>query len=200
MDDARIQDFRKMVEADPENELGHFSLGQALLSHGQYEEAIKSLEKVLEINMQNSRAYHLLALSQRGAGDNHGAISTLRIGFDIAQGRGDMKVRNEIAALMTELGDTPPQVEDEPAAGRPRQAVGEGQLTCNRCGQVKSPLAKAPFKGPLGDKVLAGVCSDCWREWIHMGTKVINELRLDFANPRDGETYDMHMKEFLNLD
>jgi Fe-S cluster biosynthesis and repair protein YggX len=31
------------------------------------------------------------------------------------------------------------------------------------------------------------------------GTKVINELRLDFTNPEDAETYDQHLKEFLNL-
>ena len=28
---ARIEQFRKMAEADPDNELGHFSLGRALV-------------------------------------------------------------------------------------------------------------------------------------------------------------------------
>jgi len=29
---------------------------------------------------------------------------------------------------------------------------------------------------------------------------VINELRLDFSNPRDAAMYDTHMKEFLGLE
>ena len=33
-----------------------------------------------------------------------------------------------------------------------------------------------------------------------MGTKVINELRLNFADPRHAQLYDQHMKEFLNLE
>ena len=31
---ARIEQFRKMADADPENELGHFSLGRALFDAG----------------------------------------------------------------------------------------------------------------------------------------------------------------------
>ncbi len=32
-----------------------------------------------------------------------------------------------------------------------------------------------------------------------MGTKVINELRLDFGRPGDANRYDQHMAEFLRL-
>lgn len=61
-------------------------------------------------------------------------------------------------------------------------------------------MASRPFKGPLGEQVWANICQTCWTEWIHMGTKVINELRLNFGLPKHAEIYDQHMREFLSLD
>jgi len=62
------------------------------------------------------------------------------------------------------------------------------------------PLKERPFKGELGEKVLASVCADCWNEWIRMGTRVINELRLPLYDPQAQELYDQHLKEFLMLE
>lgn len=198
MEDARIEQFRKMANDDPENELGHFSLGKALLEADRPDEAIPSLERVLEINAQNSKAYQLLASAQIKAGKAGDAIATLRLGFDIANGRGDLMPRNEMAAMMKELGETPPEVEETPAE-QPQVEAGEGQVHCRRCNQLRPALKERPFKGELGEQVLASICQTCWTEWIHMGTKVINELRLNFANPQHAAIYDQHMKEFLNL-
>jgi Fe-S cluster biosynthesis and repair protein YggX len=203
MDDARIEQFRKMAEADPDNELGHFSLGKAYLDARRYQEAVPCFERAISLNPQNSRVYHLLAQAQKAAGDRGGAIGTLRMGFDVAQSRGDLMVRKDIAALMQELGEKPPAVEETtlPAAGTPAAAAEAGgdAVVCRRCGQTRPKMPSRPFKGPLGEQVWAAVCSPCWREWILMGTKVINELRLDFADPRHSEIYDQHMREFLNL-
>ncbi|HOW73215.1 MAG TPA: Fe(2+)-trafficking protein [Phycisphaerae bacterium] len=201
MDDARIAQFRKMTEADPANELGHFSLGQALLEAKQYKEAATCFERVIELNDQNSKAYHLLALAQNAAGERSKALGTARLGFDIAHSRGDIRPRDGLAALMRMFGEEPPEV-DDPVRAKPGPAIktGEGQITCRRCGAAKAPMAERPFKGELGERVLASICPDCWREWLFMGTKVINELRLDFANPQHGRVYDQHLREFLRLD
>ena len=40
----RIAQFRKMATEDPDNELGHFRLGQLLMEDGQHAEAIRSFE------------------------------------------------------------------------------------------------------------------------------------------------------------
>jgi Fe-S cluster biosynthesis and repair protein YggX len=198
MDDARIEQFQKMANDDPDNELGHFSLGKALLDAGRAGEAVASFERVLEINGQNSKAYQLLAAAQIKAGKSGDAIATLRLGFDVANSRGDLMPRNEMAAMMRELGETPPEVEETPG-GQPRVEAGEGQVHCKRCNQVRPALKERPFKGQLGEQVLANICQSCWTEWIHMGTKIINELRLNFADPQHASIYDQHMKEFLNL-
>ena len=201
MDQARIAQFKKMAEADPENELGHFSLGKAYLDAGMFAEAIAPLQRAVELSPRNSRAYHLLGSAQTGIGDLAAAIATLRTGYEVANQRGDLMPRNEIAALLEALGETLPESDAAPSPSEKGQptAVGEGQVQCSRCGGTKPKMAERPFKGALGEQVLASVCADCWREWIPMGTKVINELRLDFADPKHAELYDQHMKEFLGL-
>jgi len=202
-DDARIAQFRKMTESDPENELGHFSLGKTFLEQGDYMQAVPPLRRTVELAPQNSRAYYLLALAQKGADDREGAVETLRKGYEVATARGDNMPRNDMAALMKTLGVAPPI--DEPpappaAAGQPTRTVGGPKVTCRRCGQVKPKMSERPFKGPLGEQVWAEICQTCWQEWIPMGTKVINELRLDFADPRHAQIYDQYMREFLSLD
>ena len=53
----RIEQFRKMAEADPTNELGHFSLGRALIDAGDPAAAVGPLSKVIELNPNISKAY-----------------------------------------------------------------------------------------------------------------------------------------------
>lgn len=202
MDDARIEQFRKMAEADPGNELGHLSLGRALVDAGRFSEAIPSLQRATQLNPQNSRAFELLGRAQKESGDRAGAVVTLKRGFDIAHQRGDLMPRNEMAALLRELGEAVPEMAAAPTpAAASAPPAGDGtQIQCRRCGQVRPKMASRPFKGPLGEKVWASTCQPCFNEWIRMGTKVINELRLNFADPRHTEVYDQHMREFLNLE
>jgi Fe-S cluster biosynthesis and repair protein YggX len=42
-------------------------------------------------------------------------------------------------------------------------------------------------------------CVGRWKEWVAMGTKVINELRLPMNEPEAQKVFDKHMYEFLNL-
>jgi Fe-S cluster biosynthesis and repair protein YggX len=85
------------------------------------------------------------------------------------------------------------------SAASPAQ-VGEGQIVCTRCGQVKPKMAHAPFSNAQGKLIHEKICADCWREWIGMGTKVINELRLPLSDPQAQKVFDQHMMEFLNLE
>ena len=43
---TRIEQFTRMTQADPDNELGHFSLGKALLEAHRYAEAVAALSRV----------------------------------------------------------------------------------------------------------------------------------------------------------
>ena len=192
----RIEQFRKMASDDPNNPMGHFSLGRELLTAEEPAEAIAPLKRVLELDPNISKVYQLLATAQIKLNKAGEAAETLQQGVKIAHERGDMMPKNEMIKMLQELGASVPELQSK----TPTQAVGEGQVVCSRCGQVKPKMAHPPFSNAQGKQIQEKVCADCWREWIGMGTKVINELRLPLADPQAQKVFDQHMKEFLNLE
>jgi Fe-S cluster biosynthesis and repair protein YggX len=55
-------------------------------------------------------------------------------------------------------------------------------IQCRRCRKESEALPKAPFRSPLGERILAEICSSCWQEWLKQQTQLINHYGLD---PRD---------------
>jgi tetratricopeptide (TPR) repeat protein len=191
----RIARFQKMANDDPENELGHFSLGKALYDAGQAAEAIPAFERTLALNPQFSKAYQLLGEAYLKVNNRDQAVKALREGFAVADERGDHVPRDAMAKLLTDLGEAPPA---------PRQAaapVGPGGFSCQRpgcrAGTFARQLPAPPMNDEVGRRIYETVCADCWREWLGMGVKVINELHLDLSDERAQEVYDNYMKEFL---
>lgn len=197
-DEEKIQQFRNLVETDPNDELAHLGLGNALMDAGQYQDAAQSFQRVLALNGKLSKAHERLGAAQKACGDKDLAIQTLRNGYIVAHKNGDLEPMNAMGAMLKELGGEVPAIGQKTStAGGSAGAVG---WSCCRCGGPGPQLAERPFKGELGEKVLARVCNSCWQEWVAMGTKVINELRLPMYDPQAQETYDKHMVEFLTLD
>lgn len=197
--DARIAQFKNMAEADPDNELGHFSLGKAYVDAGRFAEAEPALARTLQLKPTLSKAYQLLGQARLQLGKRGEAIQTLRQGFEVAAERGDIMPRDEIGKVLVELGETLPAVATKPVAATEVSAGGVAGFSCSRCGRPGKKMPERPFRGPLGEQILARICSECWQEWIPMGTKVINELGLSLADPQAQRVYDDHMKEFLQL-
>ncbi len=188
----RIARFRQMVEADPNNDLGHFSLGRALLDAGQLEEAVTALRRALELNPRLSKAYYLLGSALADLGRTEEAIGVLQEGYSVATDRGDVGPRSEIAEKLRSLG-----VEVSEAAEE--QAGETAAFRCRRCGSPGPRLQEPPASDELGQRIFEQICANCWQEWLAMGIKVINELRLDLSDRRGQEIFDQYMKEFLNL-
>lgn len=193
----RIERFKKMAEADPQNELGHFSLARALMDGGQYVSAIESLRRVIAIDASRSKAYQMLGECLIKEGKKGEAVATLTQGVKIADGRGEMLPRNEMVEMLKGLGAAVPEL--KAAAAAPAQAAGEGQVLCKRCGKLAPKLPGPPMRNDFGRLVFENTCASCWREAIGMGTKVINELRLDLSDPRAQKAWDQNIREFLNL-
>ena len=71
---------------------------------------------------------------------------------------------------------------------------------CSRCGAgLTAPLERSPLPGAIGRLVQERVCPACWREWLGMQVRVINEYRLMPAEPQHYEYLLSQMKAFLNL-
>jgi tetratricopeptide (TPR) repeat protein len=199
----RIAQFRKMATDDPDNELGHYRLGQLLLEDKQYSEAIQEFRRTLELSPQFSKVYHLLALALVHDNQRDEAIKVLRRGFDVANERGDHMPRDEMARMLEEQGEPAP-VPKQPAAQAAAPA-GPGGFRCQRPGCLSGgrgrQLATLPFDDDLGRRIQATVCDVCWEDWRrNYSVKVINELRLDLSTERGAEEYDRYMREFLGLD
>ena len=197
-DETRIEQLRKATAADPNDGLAHFSLGAALLEAKRPAEATPYFQRVIALNGKLSKAYQLLGAAQRAAGQTQLAVETWTTGYRVAERQGDVMPMKVMGQMLTKLGAPIPAVgeQKEKVAADPA-ATG---FRCRRCGGGGPPLKERPFKGELGEKVLASVCADCWNEWIRMGTRVINELRLPLYDPQAQELYDQHLKEFLMLD
>jgi len=201
-DDPRIQQFRKMAQDDPDNELGHFSLGKAYLEAGRYKEAIGPLNRVLELNAKLSKVYQLLGEAYDKDGQRDKAIEVMTRGVAVADEQGDRMPRDAMAETLRQCGAPVPAFKRAAAVESTGGPAGQSSagFTCSRCGRPGGQLERPPFKGPLGQKVFESVCTSCWREWIPMGTKVINELGLTLASQAGQDAYDQYMIEFLQLE
>src|SRR5882762_9434709 len=192
---ARIEQFRKMAEADPDNELGHFSLGRAYFDAEMLPEAVASFGRVIEINPKLSKVYQLLGSALLKLGQRDQAIERLTAGVKMADERGDLMPKNEMIRMLKELGAPVPQTR----APVSEQPVGEGQVLDSRTGKIGSKMQHPPFSNRMGGFLHRHVSAESWREWIGMGTKVINEMRLPLSDPRAQKIFDDQMLDFLNL-
>jgi tetratricopeptide (TPR) repeat protein len=194
----RIAQFRKMAGDDPENELGHFRLGQLLAEAGKNEEAVRAFRRTLELSPQFSKVYQLLAAALQELGRNDEAVGVLENGFAVADERGDKMPRDEMAKMLVQLGKEVPTIKG-PVAAR-----GDG-FRCQRpgcmAGSHARKLAEAPMRDEIGQRIFESICADCWQLWLKdMSIKVINELRLDLSTERGQEEYDRHMREYLGVE
>ena len=195
----RITQFRKMANDDPDNELGHFRLGNLFMEAGQFDDAAKSFRRTLELSPQFSKVYQLLGKCLIQLGRRDEAIQLLRQGFQVADERGDNIPREEMAKMLTELGEKPPA-----AQPKKREEPAAGGFHCQRPGCAEGAhaqqLKRPPMNDELGRRIYETVCAECWMYWLkNVSVKVINEMRLDLSTEKHQEVYDQIMRETLGL-
>lgn len=197
--DQRIAQFENMAAEDAENDMAHFSLGSAYLQAERHAEAAVSLQRCIELNPEMSKAYQLVGEALIGSGQEDEAAEILLKGYEIAAGKGDVMPRDAMADLLEKIGRERPITKVEPTAPTDAAAQGDGFL-CKASGRTGTQLAEPPMRGALGQWIYDNVCSEMWQTWIDQGTKVINELRLDFSREEDQKVFDQYMCEFLGID
>jgi len=196
----RIAQFRKMASDDPDNELGHFRLGQLLAEAGDHAEAVKSFQRTLELSPGFSKVFQLLGQSLLKLGKKAEAIDVWTRGWTVADERGDKMPRDEMARLLKENGaptpePTRPQTQEGPETG----------FRCHRpvclAGKWAKQLPAPPLPDELHTRIYREICADCWNDWLrNQSVKVINELRLDLSSEYGQEEYDKYMHEFFGFE
>jgi len=192
----RIAQFENMAAADPTNDMAHFSLGNAYLEAGRAAEAAAAFEKCCELNPSMSKAFERCGAAMIKAGWEDRAAAMLEAGYRTASERGDRMPLEAMGHMLDTLGRGRPDV----TAAKPDQPTTDGDgMSCLRTGQQGTSLDGPPFRGPLGEWIAANITAETWDAWIHQGTKVINELRLDLSKSEDAAMYDQHMCEYLDV-
>jgi Fe-S cluster biosynthesis and repair protein YggX len=191
----RIAQWEQMAREAPDD-MAYFSLANAYKDADRPQDAADAFAKAIELNPGMSRAYQLRGqvLIQLGKQDEAGPLLTQ--GYTVAAERGDVMPQKAIGSLLEKIGLPIPQVQDAGERKKEVEASGDTVLD-RRTGQPQNRLPDPPMRGPVGQFIFDHFGQDTWREWIGQGTKVINELRLDFSNDQHQDTYEQYMLEWL---
>lgn len=91
----RIEVFRQMLDADPDNTMVMFGLAKEYEKLGQHDEVIKVLENYLSKTDDEGNAYGTLATAYEKTGNREKAIETYKKGIDVAMAHGHPSMANE---------------------------------------------------------------------------------------------------------
>lgn len=198
----RIEEFRKMAQANPDDELAHFALGQALLNADRHAEAIGALKYVTRLNPDFSKAWVLLGEAHVGVGDDLQAVEVWQQGYEVAIKQGHLMPANEIKAFLEAQGAEVPDVSPgQVAEAGPEddREPEEGEIRDHRTGRIGQVMRFNPFEDEIGEWIQGHISQESWQDWMEMSVKVINELRLDLGDPQAQQMYDQYMRDFLAI-
>jgi Fe-S cluster biosynthesis and repair protein YggX len=161
--------------------------------------AERSLRRTLELKPEHALAHRFLGAALLGLGRAGEAAEVLRAGILHAHARGEWKPRNEMLEALSAAGLEPPPLPEAAKSAAMGKEAGTSGFSCRRCGLPNPQIDEPPFPNDLGAEIREQICRPCWREWMAVSIKVINEYRLNLMLPEAQETYDTHLREFLGL-
>lgn len=194
--DTRINQFQSLIESDPDNDMAHFSLGNALLQAERHEEAAASFVRCTEINPGMTKGYELAGRALIDAGNADQAREVLTKGYIEAVTRGDMLPKKAIEGMLKEIDAPIPDVVQTPTESEDAE---DGDFRCSKTGKMGHQMARPPFRNEMGNWIYEHISKETFDEWIMMGTKIINELRLDLSRDEHDAAYEYAMRLYLGL-
>ena len=86
----------------------------------------------------------------------------------------------------------------KPPVGPPEpEEPGRRKVLCVKFQREMPGLDEPPFDTELGQRIYENVSGEAWEMWGEYAKMVLNEYRLNPANPRDQEVIVQHMEEFF---
>ena len=99
----QISRFKEVIELDPADVLGYFSLGNAYADSGKKREALEAFEKAVEVDPQHSSSYLGLGMALEALGDFKKAGIIYERGIKVAQEKGDMMTQKKMESRLRSL-------------------------------------------------------------------------------------------------
>jgi tetratricopeptide (TPR) repeat protein len=109
--DEQIARFKKVIDLDPADVLGYFSLGNAYLDSGKKREALETFEKAVEVDPKHSSSYLGLGMALEGLGDFKKAKEIYLKGVKVADEKGDMMTQRKMESRLRAI-ENPGTVQD----------------------------------------------------------------------------------------
>jgi predicted Zn-dependent protease len=92
---SRIEIFRQMLEAEPDNTMVMFGLAKEYEKLGEWSSVVDILEQYLAKADDEGNAYGTLAVAYTQVGDREKAVETLKRGIDVSLAHGHPSMANE---------------------------------------------------------------------------------------------------------
>jgi tetratricopeptide (TPR) repeat protein len=99
----RIRRFKQVIELDPADVLGYFSLGSAYLESGKKREAVDTFEKAVDVDPMHSSSYLGWGSALEAIGDKGKAKQVYLKGIKVADERGDMMTQKKMESRLRAL-------------------------------------------------------------------------------------------------
>lgn len=68
---------------------------------------------------------------------------------------------------------------------------------CQKLKKDAPALAKAPYPGELGQRIVQNICAEAWQLWLKQQTLLINENRLNLLDTEARVFLEQQMVKFL---
>ncbi len=99
----KIERYKKVIELDPKDVLGYYSLGDAYVENKMYREAVEILEKGLTVDPQHSSSYLSLGTAYQALDEKEKAKQVFEKGITVADARGDVMTMKKMQARLGQL-------------------------------------------------------------------------------------------------
>lgn len=99
----KIERFKKVIELDPADVLGYFSLGNAYLDAYKKDLARQTFEKAVGVDPAHSSSYYGLGQAWEALGNKEKAVEVYRQGIQVADKKGDIMTQRKMEARLRTL-------------------------------------------------------------------------------------------------
>jgi Flp pilus assembly protein TadD len=100
---SRLEQFRQIVDMDPEDYFSHFGYASELFDAGQYREAAQEFRETIRLKPDYSAAYRELGKALEKAGAPAEARLAYQEGMPVAERNGDLQTLKEMQVFLKRL-------------------------------------------------------------------------------------------------